>query len=78
MDNYSFRHLDPSVTPTYRSTVLYGFSNPIICYMLKVKNGYVIESPFREVDKWIRGQHIDALRKYFDVIKPIRILSDAY
>jgi len=46
--------------------------------MLKVKNGYVIETPPSGNEKWIRGQHIDTLEPYYEHIKPIRIIHDAY
>jgi len=76
--DYSFRHLDPTTTTIYQSTVLYGFESSMVCYMLKVKKGYVVETPFRTVDKWMRGQHIDVLKRYFQKIIPLRIISQAY
>jgi hypothetical protein len=75
---YSFRHLDPSVTKTYRSTVLYGFESETMCFLIKVKNGYVVETPEYQNSKWIRGQHITTLKPYFKQMKPIRIISDGY
>jgi hypothetical protein len=74
--NYSFRHLDSSCMPIYQSTVVYGFENATICYMLKVKKGYVVETPFETVDKWIRGQHIETLKQFFTTIKPLRMVSN--
>ena len=76
--NYSFRHLDSSVKKLYRGTVLYNFETSYWCTMLKVKNGYVIETPPSGNEKWIRGQHIDTLEPYYEHIKPIRIIHDAY
>ena len=76
--DYSFRHLDPSVMQTYQSTVVYGFENATICYMLKVKNGWVVETPFSTVDRWIRGQHIETLKPYFTTIKPLRYISEGW
>jgi len=80
--DYSFRHLDPSVTKTYRGTVLYGFEARNKCFLLKVRNGYLIESPpqYNRINKyaWCRGQHIDTLATYFKQIRPIRIVHDAY
>lgn len=75
--NYSFRHLDPSTTKVYRGTVLYGFEAEAVCLLLRVKNGYVVETP-EQGAPWIRGQHIDTLKPYFNQIKPIRIIHDAY
>jgi hypothetical protein len=72
--NYSFRHLDPSATKVYRGTVLYGIEDDDICHLLRVKGGYVVETPV--TDKWIRGQHIDTLKNYFTTIKPLRIIHD--
>jgi ribosomal protein L21E len=76
--NYSFRHLDPSVIKTYQGTVLYGFESHNICFLIKVKKGYVIETPEIQNSKWIRGQHLSVLKDYFKSMTPIRILSDAY
>ena len=73
--DYSFRHLDPSTTKTYGSTVVYGFESSMVCYMLKVRGGYVVETPTETVDKWIRGQHIETLKPYFQTIKPLRWVS---
>ena len=80
--DYSFKHLDPSVTRTYRATVLYGFEAKTCCLLLRVKNGYVTETPLYHKNKmefsWIRGQHITVLKDYFTKIHPVRIISDAY
>jgi hypothetical protein len=77
--NYSFRHLDPSTTKVYRSTVLYNFETSTKCLMLRVTNGYVVETPTGHPNEcWIRGQHIETLGPYFEHIKPIRIISDGY
>ena len=73
--DYSFRHLDPSVTKTYGGTILYGIMDDDICHMLKVKGGYVVETPV--TDRWIRGQHITTIEKYFR-IKPLRYISSGY
>ena len=78
MAEYSFRHLDPSVIPVYRGTVVYGFESSLVCYMLKVKNGYVVETPSETVDKWIRGQHLETLKPYFQQIKPLRYINGGY
>lgn len=81
--DYSFRHLDPSTTKTYRGTVLYSFETKTICHMLKVKGGYIIETPKGHGHKatelgWIRGQHITTVEPWFVQIKPLRIVHDAY
>lgn len=81
--NYSFRHLDPSVTKTYRATVLYGFELETICFYLKVKGGYIVETPDQQSHAagqfgWIRGQHITTVEPWFKQIKPIRIIHDAF
>ena len=73
-----FKHLDPSATRIYRGTVIYGFESSMVCYMLKVKNGWVVETPFDTVDRWIRGQHIDTLKPYFTTIKPLRYVTEGY
>lgn len=73
-----FRHLDPSAMKIYRGTVVYGFESSMICYMLKVKNGYVVETPFDTVDKWMRGQHLETLKPYFTKMKPLRLTSTGY
>jgi len=73
--NYSFRHADPSVMPIYQSTVVYAFESSMVCYMLKVKQGYVVETPFRTVDRWMRGQHIEILKSYFTNIFPYRWIN---
>ena len=71
MDNNAFRALDPSAMRIYRGVVIYGFESSMVCYMLKVKNGWVVETPLEHVDRWIRGQHIDTLKPYFTTIKPL-------
>jgi hypothetical protein len=76
--DYSFAHLDESVTKVYRGTVLYSFETSYWCTMLKVKNGYVIETPPSCNEKWVRGQHIGTLKDFYEQIKPIRIISDGY
>lgn len=81
--DYSFSHLDPSVTKTYRGTVLYGFEQDTICFYLRVRGGYIIETPQNHTCKaggmgWIRGQHIATVAPWFKQIKPIRIIHDAY
>ena len=73
MDN-QFKHLDPSATKVYRGTVLYGIEDDDICHLIKIKGGYVVETPV--TDKWIRGQHIETLKTYFKNIKPLRLLAD--
>jgi len=76
--NDGFRHLDPTVTKVYQSTVLYGFELKDQCLLLKVKKGYVVETPLYHKNKtkwsWIRGQHIDTLAPFFMNIKPLRIV----
>jgi hypothetical protein len=83
MDNYSFKHLDPSATKTYQGTVLYGFELANICFYLKVKGGYVVETPKDHTHAagelaWIRGQHLQTIEPWFKSITPIRIIHDAY
>ena len=83
MQDYSFRHLDPSVKKTYQGTVLYGFETEHVCFYLKVKGGYVVETPQQHTHGagdlgWIRGQHLSTIEIYFKQIKPIRIIHDAY
>lgn len=80
--DYNFRHLDPSVTKTYRGTVLYGFEpnhlHGTYCFYAKVKNGYVVETPVTGDYHWVRGQHITTLEPFMNQIKPIRIIHDGY
>jgi len=76
--DYSFRHLDPSVRKTYKGTVLYGFETETMCFMIKVKGGYVVETPEYQTSKWIRGQHLTTLEPYFKQMIPLRIIHDAY
>ena len=73
-----FKHLDPSATRVYRGTVIYGFESSMVCYMLKVKNGWVVETPFDTVDRWIRGQHIDTLKPFFTKIIPLVLVNPGY
>ena len=77
--DFSFAHLDPSAEMVYRSTVLYSFETPTACLLLRVKNGYVTETPLFHRNKmefsWIRGQHIATLKDYFKQIIPVRYLS---
>jgi hypothetical protein len=78
LSDTAFRHLDPSVTKVYQSTVLYGFEAEDICLLLRVKKGYVVETPLHHRNKtkwsWIRGQHIDTLSSFFINIMPLRIV----
>ena len=78
MSDNSFRHLDPTATKIYRGTVLYGFETSYWCTMLKVRNGFVVETPPSCNEKWVRGQHIDTLRPYYEKIIPLRYVSDGY
>ena len=55
-----FKHLDPTATKIYQSTVMYGFETSEYCFYAKVKNGYLIQTPFFK--PWARGQHIDTLK----------------
>ena len=80
MNNYyTLRHIDPSVTKVYTGTVLYGFETKTCCLLLKVRRGYVTETPLYHRNKmefsWIRGQHIDDLAPYFEKIIPVRYIS---
>jgi len=74
--DYSFRHLDPSVTKTYGGTVLYGIESDDICLLIRVKAGYVAETPSAKGHEWIRGQHISTLEQFFNAIKPLRWISN--
>lgn len=74
--NNAFRHLDPSTTKIYRGTVVYGLECAFCCMMLKVKNGYVVETPNIITMQWIRGQHIETLQQYFRQILPLRMVAD--
>ena len=81
MNDYSFRHLDESTITVYQSTVRYGFysgDGSNVCLLLNVKGGYVVETPTDPDFKWIRGQHLETLKSYFKVMKPLRIISHAY
>lgn len=78
MPDNAFRHLDPSTTKVYRGTVLYGFESDTMCFLIKVKNGYVVETPEYQNSKWIRGQHIETLNQYFTQIKPLRLIAEGY
>ena len=73
-----FRHLDPSAMKIYRGTVVYGFESSMVCYMLKVKNGYCIEAPMDTVDTWIRGQHLETLKPYFKQMIPLTLVNQGY
>jgi hypothetical protein len=70
---YAFKHLDPSATKIYQATVVYGFEADDVCLMIKVKGGYVVQTPDVQKYKWIRGQHVDTLADFFQTIKPLRI-----
>jgi len=81
--DYSFRHLDPSVTKVYRGTVLYGFEMELVCFYLKVKGGYIVETPQDHTCAaggmgWIRGQHISTVEPWFKQIRAIRLIQEAY
>ena len=69
-----FRHLDPTTVETFQHTVLYGFELIDMCLIVKVKNGWVVETPVIQGFKWIRGQHIETLGQFFSNIKPLRIV----
>jgi hypothetical protein len=75
----AFKHLDPSATKIYQSIVLYGFEADEVCLLLKVKNGYVVETPLYHRNKtewsWIRGQHIETLKPFFLNIMALRMCS---
>jgi hypothetical protein len=71
--NRGFRHLDPSSTKIYQSTVIYGFETDTLCLMIKVKNGYVVETPPLGSLRWIRGQHIEILKPFFSNIIALRM-----
>jgi len=75
VDN-AFSHLDPSSTKIYRGTVLYGIEDTTQCYLVMVRNGYVIETPEYQNSKWIRGQSITTLKQFFTTLKPIRWISN--
>jgi hypothetical protein len=79
INNSAFKHLDPSATKIYQATVVYGFETKTQCLMLKVKNGYVVETPLYHKNKmkwsWIRGQHVDTLADFFIKIMPLRMCS---
>jgi hypothetical protein len=69
-----FGHLDPSSTKIYQSTVIYGFEADDVCLLVKVRGGYVVQTPEIQNYKWIRGQHIDTLAEFFTKIMPLRIV----
>jgi len=69
----SFQHLDPSSTKTYQTTVLYSFELTDVCLLVKVRSGYVVETPKQL--PWIRGQHIDTLKEFFIAITPVKWLG---
>jgi hypothetical protein len=58
--------------------VKYGFEADLFCLLLNVKNGYVVETPTEPDFKWIRGQHLETLKDHFKVMKPLRIINNAY
>ena len=74
----AFRHLDPSVLHTYRSNVAYGLVAEHVCLLVSVTGGYVTETPKIQEFKWIRGQHLETLNKYFKALIPRRIIADVY
>lgn len=76
--NYSFRHLDPSVMKTYKSTVEYGLVADNVCLLVKVTGGYISETPSVQEFKWIRGSHLETLNHYFKAMIPRRIIADVY
>lgn len=67
-----FKHLDPSSTRIYQSTVVYGFETDVLCLMIKVRGGYVVQTPEMQKYKWIRGQHIETLAPFFVKIMPVQ------
>jgi len=69
---------NPSTIKVYKSVVLYGFETETICFLIKVKGGYVCETPEIQNSKWIRGMSLKTLEPYFKSMTPIRIISDAY
>ena len=58
--------------------MLYGLEMPDRCLLIKVKGGFVVETPNVECYWWIRGQSLDTLKPFFNLIKPLRIIQDAY
>ena len=70
-----FRHLDPTTVKVFQSTVMYSFETPNVCLMIKVRGGYVVETPSADTAyRWIRGQHIGVLDEYFVKITPIKFI----
>jgi hypothetical protein len=57
--------------------VLYGFEAEGLCLLIRVRNGYVVETPTISPYRWIRGQHIDTLADFFTTVKPLRIVATA-
>ena len=70
----AFEHLDPSAMKVYKSTVLYSFETIDYCIWLKVRGGYVVETPKILDIRWIRGQHVETLAEFFVKIMPLRIV----
>jgi hypothetical protein len=55
--------------------VVYGFEADDVCLMIKVKGGYVVQTPDIQKYKWIRGQHVDTLADFFHNIMALRLCS---
>jgi hypothetical protein len=55
--------------------VIYGFEADEVCLLIRVRGGYVVQTPEITKYKWIRGQHIETLAEFFHNIMPLRMCS---
>jgi len=69
-----FRHLDPSATKVYAGTILYRMQFEDMCFHVKVRGGYIVETPFFK--PWTRGQSLETLLSMGITAEPIQYLSD--
>ena len=73
-----FRHLDPTTVKVYQSTVMYSFETRNVCLMIKVRGGYVVETPDVLHYRWIRGQSLQDLAEFFVAITPIKFILTCF
>jgi len=72
----NFQHLDPTSTYIYReNTVVYGFETDCYCFSCDVRNGYLVgkRDSLPDIFGWAIGQHIDTVRDFVRVLKPLYI-----
>jgi hypothetical protein len=59
----------------YDGTVQYGLCAKDICLLVKIRGGYVIETPEILEYKWIRGQFVETLADFFSVVTPLHYMT---